>query len=180
MAATRRRTCRKSRARSRAGRSTARAANSCSIRSSTTPVRRRFSARTSPPDGARTKASAVLDLVARHPSTAHFIATKLARHFVSDDPPKALVDRCARHVQQDRRRHPRDGALRRHEPRVLQPSGVSRQGEDAVRGRGQRAARRERDAGSRRRARRSSWRGSASRSSAGRRPMDGRIAATRG
>jgi uncharacterized protein (DUF1800 family) len=37
----------------------------------------------------------VLDLVARHPSTAHFIVTKLARHFVSDDPPKALVDRCA-------------------------------------------------------------------------------------
>ncbi len=37
----------------------------------------------------------VLDMVARHPSTAHFIVTKLARHFVSDDPPKALVDRCA-------------------------------------------------------------------------------------
>ena len=37
----------------------------------------------------------VLDLVASNPSTAHFIVTKLARHFVSDDPPKALVDRCA-------------------------------------------------------------------------------------
>jgi uncharacterized protein (DUF1800 family) len=37
----------------------------------------------------------VLDIVSRHPSTAHFIVTKLARHFVSDDPPKALVDRCA-------------------------------------------------------------------------------------
>ncbi len=37
----------------------------------------------------------VLDLVASHPSTARFIVTKLARHFVSDDPPKALVDRCA-------------------------------------------------------------------------------------
>ncbi len=37
----------------------------------------------------------VLDIVARHPSTAHFIVTKLARHFVSDDPPKELVDRCA-------------------------------------------------------------------------------------
>jgi uncharacterized protein (DUF1800 family) len=37
----------------------------------------------------------VLDIVARHPSTARFITTKLARHFVSDDPPKALVDRCA-------------------------------------------------------------------------------------
>ncbi|MDB4877520.1 MAG: hypothetical protein JWM41_3966 [Gemmatimonadetes bacterium] len=37
----------------------------------------------------------VLDIVARAPATAHFIALKLARHFVSDDPPSALVDRCA-------------------------------------------------------------------------------------
>lgn len=37
----------------------------------------------------------VLDIVARHPSTAHFIATKLARHFVSDDPPQSLVNRLA-------------------------------------------------------------------------------------
>lgn len=37
----------------------------------------------------------VLDIVAHHPSTARFIATKLARHFVSDDPPKSLVDRLA-------------------------------------------------------------------------------------
>jgi hypothetical protein len=38
---------------------------------------------------------AVLDLLARHPSTARFIATKLARRFVSDDPPTALIDRAA-------------------------------------------------------------------------------------
>ena len=37
----------------------------------------------------------VLDIVARAPQTARFITTKLARHFVSDEPPKALVDRCA-------------------------------------------------------------------------------------
>jgi len=37
----------------------------------------------------------VLDLLARHPSTAHFIATKLARRFVSDTPPDALVTRAA-------------------------------------------------------------------------------------
>jgi uncharacterized protein (DUF1800 family) len=37
----------------------------------------------------------VLDIVARSPATAKFITTKLARHFVSDDPPPALVDRCA-------------------------------------------------------------------------------------
>jgi uncharacterized protein (DUF1800 family) len=37
----------------------------------------------------------VLDILARHPSTAHFIATKLARRFVSDTPPATLVDRLA-------------------------------------------------------------------------------------
>ena len=37
----------------------------------------------------------VLDIVARHPSTALFIATKLVRHFVSDTPPPALVQRAA-------------------------------------------------------------------------------------
>jgi uncharacterized protein (DUF1800 family) len=38
----------------------------------------------------------VLDVLSRAPATARFITTKLARHFVSDDPPPALVDRCAR------------------------------------------------------------------------------------
>ncbi len=37
---------------------------------------------------------AVLDLLASHPSTAKFIATKLARRFVSDTPPAALVERA--------------------------------------------------------------------------------------
>jgi uncharacterized protein (DUF1800 family) len=37
----------------------------------------------------------VLDILAKHPSTARFIATKLARRFVSDTPPAALVDRMA-------------------------------------------------------------------------------------
>ena len=39
---------------------------------------------------------AVLDLLARHPNTAKFISTKLARRFVSDNPPSALVDRMAK------------------------------------------------------------------------------------
>jgi uncharacterized protein (DUF1800 family) len=34
---------------------------------------------------------AALADIARHPSTAKFIATKFARHFVADDPPPALV-----------------------------------------------------------------------------------------
>jgi uncharacterized protein (DUF1800 family) len=37
----------------------------------------------------------VLDILAHHPATAKFIATKLVRHFVSDTPPPALVDRVA-------------------------------------------------------------------------------------
>ena len=38
----------------------------------------------------------VLHDLAVHPATARFVATKLARHFVADDPPGALVDRLAR------------------------------------------------------------------------------------
>jgi len=38
---------------------------------------------------------ALLDLLSHHPSTAHFIATKLVRHFVSDSAPPALVARVA-------------------------------------------------------------------------------------
>lgn len=37
----------------------------------------------------------VLDILASHPSTARFIATKLCRRLVADDPPPALVDRIA-------------------------------------------------------------------------------------
>ena len=37
----------------------------------------------------------VLDILVHHPSTAKFIATKLVRHFVADEPPPGLVDRVA-------------------------------------------------------------------------------------
>src|SRR5713226_1090231 len=37
----------------------------------------------------------VLDILAAHPSTARFIATKLARRFISDDPPASAIDRAA-------------------------------------------------------------------------------------
>jgi uncharacterized protein (DUF1800 family) len=37
----------------------------------------------------------VLDIVSRHPSTAKYIATKLARRFISDKPPQTVVDRAA-------------------------------------------------------------------------------------
>ncbi len=37
----------------------------------------------------------VVDILARHPSTAKFIATKLTRYFVQDNPPQTLIDRVA-------------------------------------------------------------------------------------
>jgi uncharacterized protein (DUF1800 family) len=37
----------------------------------------------------------VIEILVRHPSTARFISTKLARRFVSDSPPPALVSRMA-------------------------------------------------------------------------------------
>ncbi|GLH81134.1 hypothetical protein SSBR45G_60430 [Bradyrhizobium sp. SSBR45G] len=44
-------------------------------------------------DDGLAQGEAALADIARHPSTAKFIATKLARHFVADDPPPALVAR---------------------------------------------------------------------------------------
>jgi uncharacterized protein (DUF1800 family) len=38
----------------------------------------------------------VLDLVARHPSTARFVSRKLAQRFVADEPPQDLIDRMAK------------------------------------------------------------------------------------
>lgn len=38
----------------------------------------------------------ILDMLVKHPSTARFISTKLARHFVSDNPSPALVGRMAK------------------------------------------------------------------------------------
>jgi uncharacterized protein (DUF1800 family) len=42
----------------------------------------------------------VLDILAAHPSTARFIATKLARRFIQDDPPASVVDRASRRFQE--------------------------------------------------------------------------------
>ena len=44
------------------------------------------------PEGPEALAMVLQDL-ARHPSTARFVCTKLARHFVADTPPPALVAR---------------------------------------------------------------------------------------
>lgn len=42
----------------------------------------------------------VLELLVTHPATARFIATKLVRRFVADDPPQPLVDEVATVFQQ--------------------------------------------------------------------------------
>ena len=45
------------------------------------------------PNTGLAQGEAALADIARHPSTARFIATKFARHFVADDPPPGLVGR---------------------------------------------------------------------------------------
>ena len=48
------------------------------------------------PGGGKKDGDTVLDLLASHPATARFVASKLARRFVADEPPKTLIDRAAR------------------------------------------------------------------------------------
>jgi uncharacterized protein (DUF1800 family) len=38
----------------------------------------------------------LLEMLAKHPSTAQFISTKIATRFVSDNPPKSLIDKMAK------------------------------------------------------------------------------------
>ncbi len=59
-----------------------------------------------PAGGGREDGERVIDILARHPATARFIAIKLARRFVSDDPPPALVERAAATFQRT------DGSIR--------------------------------------------------------------------
>ena len=92
--------------------------------------------------GGESDGEQVLDILATHPSTARFIATKLARRFVSDTPPPALVDRAA-----PRASARPSGDLREvmrtilTSPEFLSPDAYQREGQDAVRVRRQRAAR---------------------------------------
>jgi uncharacterized protein (DUF1800 family) len=48
-----------------------------------------------PAGGGKKDGETVIKILARHPSTAKFISTKLARKFVSDNPPPSLVERMA-------------------------------------------------------------------------------------
>jgi len=47
------------------------------------------------PDSGFAQGTAVLDDLARHPATARHIATKLARHFIADEPPEPAVRHIA-------------------------------------------------------------------------------------
>src|SRR5579885_670334 len=47
-------------------------------------------------EGGLEQGKAILLDLARNPATANHLSLKLARHFVSDDPPRSLVDRMAR------------------------------------------------------------------------------------
>ena len=52
------------------------------------------------PGGGKKDGEQVLDILAAHPSTSRHIALKLARRFVSDNPPAALVDRAAKRFRE--------------------------------------------------------------------------------
>jgi uncharacterized protein (DUF1800 family) len=52
------------------------------------------------PDAGFGQGVTVLRDLAHHRSTAHFIATKLARHFIADEPPPSAVERLARTFMQ--------------------------------------------------------------------------------
>ncbi len=56
---------------------------------------KRVLGRVIPAGGGEQDGMQVIEILVRHPSTAKFISTKLVRHFVSDDPPPALVERAA-------------------------------------------------------------------------------------
>jgi uncharacterized protein (DUF1800 family) len=51
---------------------------------------------TIPAGGGKEDAEKVLDILTKHPSTARFISTKLAKRFVADTPPPALIERMAK------------------------------------------------------------------------------------
>ena len=50
---------------------------------------------TFPARGGIEEGERVLDMLSKHPSTARFISTKLARRFINDSPPEALIERMA-------------------------------------------------------------------------------------
>jgi len=75
-----------------------------------------------PAGGGRDDAEKVLDILARHPSTARFVSTKLAQKFVADDPPPALIERMAKTF------HDTDGDIRAVMAAMLDSKGFFSEG----------------------------------------------------
>jgi hypothetical protein len=85
----------------------------------------------------------LIHMLASSPATAHFICTKMAIRFVSDDPPPALVDRMAKSYLSSGG-HPRSSQNAFPFSRVMDYINLSRQGKDAAGVRRLRRARRQR------------------------------------
>ena len=83
-------------------------------------------------DGGEKDGEEALAMLASDPHTAKFISTELARHFVSDTPPAALVARMTKDVRIDGRRHSQRAADDDLLAGILVEGNVSREGEDAV------------------------------------------------
>ncbi len=96
---------------------------------------------TIPAGGGKEDGEKVLDILARHPSTARFISKRLAQRFVADDPPQTLIDKMAKTFRD------KDGDIREVMRTMLTSeeffsrSRLSRQGEIAARNGRQRGAR---------------------------------------
>ena len=90
-----------------------------------------------PAGGGMEDGEKVLDILATHPSTAHFISKELAQRFVADNPPDALVEKMAQTFLAS------NGDIREVMKTMLDSQGilvagcVSRQVENAVRDGGQ-------------------------------------------
>jgi uncharacterized protein (DUF1800 family) len=78
--------------------------------------------------GGQREAEAVIERLALHPATARFIASKLVRRFIADDPPPALVDKAAAAFLRSRGDIPAvlraillDGGLEQAQPKFKRP-----------------------------------------------------------
>ena len=85
------------------GSTTARPVNSSFATSSTSPAPRKLLGKSYGDDGVRQGEAMLRDLAMRR-ETARHVSTKLARHFIADDPPKAVVDRMT-HAWLDSKAH---------------------------------------------------------------------------
>ena len=89
------------------------------------------------PSGGMDEGRRILRILARHPSTAHFVSTKLVRRFVADDPPANIVEAAAERFLET------DGDIREVLRRDLLPPRLSFaqvlwcEGEEAVRSGGE-------------------------------------------